>query len=138
MNQTIQFDKGIKADLYIYELNRKLLNKKCSEVNVVELTNEAIEFYSSLELPLIKGVIYKIKTEIFKKELELFGIICEKRQRLDSSLLYYQLYYISLSKHENLHLHEIKLKQSQLKKYEMDTLVVNEFYNKGENLNGCK
>ncbi|KGA96174.1 hypothetical protein AJ85_17725 [Alkalihalobacillus alcalophilus ATCC 27647 = CGMCC 1.3604] len=138
MNQTIQFEKGIRADLYIYELNRKLLNKKCSEVNVVELTNEAIEFYSSLELPLLKGVIYKIKTEVFKKELELFGIICEKRQRLDSSLFYYQLYYISFSKHENLHLQEIKLKQSQLKKYEIDRLVVNEFYNEGAKMNGCQ
>ncbi|KMK78176.1 hypothetical protein [Alkalihalobacillus pseudalcaliphilus] len=131
MKSNIRFEKAVKGDLYLYELKKQLINRKCSEVIVKEMNHEAIVFESTLSLPLMKGVVYKLKTEVFKREVELFGIICEKKQRLDNKLYLYKLYFMSLSKHEDLYLSEIKLKQLQVNKFEAYTLLVNEINKDG-------
>ncbi|GAF64413.1 hypothetical protein BTS2_1306 [Bacillus sp. TS-2] len=124
MNDSIHFQTKIDAELYIFEVQKKCVNKKCANIKVDILDRKSISFVSEVQLPISEEVVYKIKVTVFQKELELFGVIKEKNECNGDGEYQYHFTYFSLSEHFPYHLKIMKLKEAVIKKYQENSLYV--------------
>ncbi|WP_078428929.1 hypothetical protein [Alkalihalobacterium alkalinitrilicum] len=90
MTTEFTIDNPIQAELIIHVVKGKVVDSKCTKVEIVEFTTTSLIFISSLKFPVSEDVIYKVSLKLLDG-IEIYGMILTSIKKNQTDDYYYEM-----------------------------------------------